>query len=104
MPRQARIDAPGALHHVIVRSIERKTIFRGNADREDFLARVASIFTQSQTPCFSWTLTTNHVHLLIRTAGVPLSTLMRCLLTGYAMAFNRRHRSPKKITLESTDC
>ncbi len=34
----------------------------------------------------------NHVHLLIRTAGVSLATLMRRLLTGYAMAFNRRHQ------------
>ena len=24
MPRQSRIDAPGALHHVIIRGIERK--------------------------------------------------------------------------------
>jgi hypothetical protein len=24
MPRQARIDAPGALHHIITRGIERK--------------------------------------------------------------------------------
>jgi hypothetical protein len=24
MPRQARIDAPGALHHIIVRGIERR--------------------------------------------------------------------------------
>ena len=28
MPRQSRIDAPGALHHVIIRGIERKAIFK----------------------------------------------------------------------------
>ena len=27
MPRKARIDAPGALHHIIVRGIDRKKIF-----------------------------------------------------------------------------
>jgi len=27
MPRKARIDAPGALHHIIVRGIERRRIF-----------------------------------------------------------------------------
>jgi hypothetical protein len=27
MPRQARIDAPGALHHIIARGIGRKKIF-----------------------------------------------------------------------------
>lgn len=91
MPRKARIDAPGALHHIIVRGIERRSIFKDNRDRNAFLERAGSIFTASETPCFAWALMTNHVHLLIRTAMVPLSTLMRRLLTGYAMAFNRRH-------------
>jgi len=30
MPRKARIDAPGALHHIIIRGIERKAIFKDN--------------------------------------------------------------------------
>ena len=37
MPRQARIDAPGALHHVMVRGIERRRIFLGNQDRDNFV-------------------------------------------------------------------
>ncbi len=37
MPRRSRIDAPGALHHIIVRGIERKTIFKDDADRDNFL-------------------------------------------------------------------
>ena len=52
---------------------------------------MASIFGDSSTPCFAWTLMTNHVHLLSRTADTPLATLMRHLLTGYAMAVNRRY-------------
>jgi hypothetical protein len=33
MPRQARIDAPGALHHIIARGIGRKKIFNDDIDR-----------------------------------------------------------------------
>ena len=40
MPRQARLDAPGTLHHVMGRGIEKATIFRGEEDRVDFLNRV----------------------------------------------------------------
>ena len=40
MPRKARIDAPGALHHVMARGIERRNIFTDNADCDDFLSRV----------------------------------------------------------------
>ena len=41
MPRKARIDAPGALHHIIFRGIERRRIFRDNKDRDKFLDRRA---------------------------------------------------------------
>ena len=39
MPRQARIDVPGALHHIIARGIERKRIFTDGVDRDNFLNR-----------------------------------------------------------------
>jgi len=38
---QARIDAPGALHHIIMRGIDRTTIFRDDKDRENFLERLS---------------------------------------------------------------
>ena len=43
MPRQPRLDAPGVLHHVIARGIEKTAIFRNDTDRQDFLARVAAL-------------------------------------------------------------
>jgi REP element-mobilizing transposase RayT len=92
MPRKARIDAPGALHHIIVRGIERRKIFFDNADRENFLERLGIILTETRTPCFAWALIPNHLHLLLRTGSTPIANVMRRLLTGYAVTFNRRHR------------
>jgi len=37
MPRKSRIDAAGALHHIIARGIDRCEIFRDNTDRKNFL-------------------------------------------------------------------
>ena len=34
----------------------------------------------------------NHAHFLLRTGAIPLATVMRRLLTGYAQEFNRRYR------------
>jgi REP element-mobilizing transposase RayT len=92
MPRKARIDAPGALHHLMVRGIERKAIFRDDADRDSFLERLGQVLMDSRTECFAWALMPNHVHLLVRTGLTPIATVMRRLLTGYASQFNRRHR------------
>ena len=43
MPRKSRIDAPGALHHIIIRGIEHKAIFKDHTDRENFLNRIGGI-------------------------------------------------------------
>ncbi len=39
MPRKARIDAPGAVQHIIIRGIERKNIFRDTIDKDTFIER-----------------------------------------------------------------
>ena len=92
MPRLARLDAPGVLHHVIIRGIERRKIFRNEKDREDFLNRLSTLLPETETSCYAWALLSNHAHFLFRTGNIPLATLMRRLLTGYAVSFNRRHK------------
>ncbi len=56
MPRQSRIDAPGVLHHVLVRGIERRKISRDDADRENFLERLGQILAETSTACYGWAL------------------------------------------------
>ena len=92
MPRKARINAPGALHHIICRGIERNRIFRNDADRDNFLERLGNILLDTSTSCFAWALLPNHFHLLLRTGSTPIATIMRRLLTGYAVTFNHRYR------------
>ena len=92
MPRKARIDTPGALHHVIIRGIERRKIFRSDYDRNNFVNRLAGLIPETNTDCFAWSLLDNHAHFLLRTGAVPLSVLMNRLLTGYAGWFNRKYQ------------
>jgi REP element-mobilizing transposase RayT len=92
MARVARRDAPGAIHHVLLRGIERRWIFLDDRDRGDFLDRLARQIAEGRGSCFAWALMPNHVHLLLRTGERPLSEAMRRLNTGYARAFNLRHR------------
>ena len=92
MPRQARLDAPGTLHHIIVRGIERRRIVDDKRDRENFVSRIGSIVSDTKTPVYAWALMTNHAHLLIRSGPDGISGFMRRVLTGYAITYNRRHR------------
>ena len=92
MPRQARLDAPGTLHHVMVRGIERRRIFTDDHDRNAFVSRMGDLASEGKTGIYAWALLPNHVHILLRSGVQGLPRYMRRLLTGYAVTYNRRHQ------------
>ena len=46
------IDAPGVLHHVMIRGIEGRKILRNNEDRKDFVERLENLCPETQTRCY----------------------------------------------------
>ena len=60
MPRLARLDVPGVLQHVIVRGIERRTIFADDEDRAAFVDRLKKVLKETETSCLAWALVPNH--------------------------------------------
>ena len=56
MPRQPRLDAPGALHHVMGRGIAGIKIFRNTEDRKDFLERLADLCEADALRVYAWAL------------------------------------------------
>jgi putative transposase len=92
MPRHARLDAPGTLHHIIGRSILGTKAFGTKKDKDDFLLRLAERNKEDSLAVYAWALMDNHFHILVRTGNVSLSSSMRKILTGYVVNFNHRHR------------
>ena len=91
MPRLARLDAPGVLHHVMGRGIERRKILINKKDRNDFISRLAELAEGNAMNIYAWALLPNHFHILCKTKMRPLSASMRKVLTGYVVNFNKRH-------------
>jgi len=83
MPRQARLDAPGTLHHVILRGLERGAIVKDDGDRAAFVARLGAVAQATGTALYAWALLPNHAHLLLRSGPTGLPRFMRRFLTGY---------------------
>ncbi len=86
MPRLARLDAPGVLHHIIIRGIERRAIFRDDSDRDGFLERLDRLISETKTACYAWVLMTNHAHLLLRSGPGGIS--QRCADCSRAMRYH----------------
>ncbi len=91
MPRQARLDIPGALHHVMVRGINKSAIFLDDQDKDRFLERLGQTVTEGKCSVYAWVLMDNYVHILFKSGKDGISAVMRKLLTWYALYFNRRH-------------
>jgi putative transposase len=92
MPRGPRLDAVGSLHHVMARGIEGRNIFLSDRDRENFIERLSYVVPRGNASLFAWVLQPNHFHLFLETGKDRISRLMRRLLTGYSVYFNRRYR------------
>ncbi len=92
MPRGPRLDAEGALHHLMARGIERCSIFVTDEDRLDFLDRLERLVEAGAISIYAFSLMPNHFHILARTRNRPISRAMSSLLTGYAVSFNLRHK------------
>jgi len=92
MTRGPRVDFPGAVHHVYARGIEKRPIFLDDLDRKSFLDRIGKNLPKWGLRCISWSLMPNHFHLLLQSDKGFLPSFMHCVLTGYSMRFNERHR------------
>ena len=76
MPRLARTDVPGAMHHIMIRRMERRKIFRDYKDKGNFVERLGDIIKDikgNSTSCYAWSLLSNHVHLILRIGDHPMS-------------------------------
>ena len=80
MPRQARIDVPGQMYHVMSRGIERGRIFIDEEDYADFLERIAVWLNKSGGKCLAWCLMPNHFHFLVLRGARPLSEIVAIFL------------------------
>jgi REP element-mobilizing transposase RayT len=89
MPRRPPTDERGAIHHVTVRGVDRREIFRNDDDRGAFVDRFEQLVCDLGFACDGLTLIRNHVHAVLQTGDVPLAKLMHRLNFVYAQRFNR---------------
>jgi hypothetical protein len=53
------LDAPGVLHHVMARGIERRPIFIDDRDRDEFVRRLSDLALEGKLIVYAWSLMPN---------------------------------------------
>jgi REP element-mobilizing transposase RayT len=71
--------------------VDRKLIFRDEADAEHYLRALGRTARRRAWRCLAYCLMGNHLHLLIETTQPNLGLGMQHLHGPYAMRFNKRH-------------
>jgi REP element-mobilizing transposase RayT len=92
MPRQLRVEYPGALYHVMSRGDRKKDIYLNDVDRQDFLKTLAEACQKTGFQVHAYCLMRNHFHLVVETPNANLVAGMRWLLSSYTIRLNHRQK------------
>jgi putative transposase len=92
MPRELRIEYPGAMYHVLNRGDQREDIFLDDEDRQKFLATLEQACLKTEWQLHAYCLMRNHFHLVIETPSANLVSGMHWLSGVYTKRFNIRHK------------
>ena len=92
MPRQLRIEYPGAIYHVMNRGDHREPIFKDDLDRQRFLLTLGQTCEKTGWQVHAFCLMPNHFHLVLETPQANLVAGMKWFLGTYTARFNRRHK------------
>ncbi|MCP5519766.1 MAG: transposase [Verrucomicrobiales bacterium] len=92
MPRQLRIEYPGAICHVMSGGDRREDIFHDEEDRQEFLKTLAEACQKADFQLHAYCLMHNHFHLVVETPNGNLVAGMRWLLSSYTLRLNHRRK------------
>jgi putative transposase len=90
MARKPRLHVPSALYHVMLRGNGGQTIFFADDDWEHFEALVAEGVRRFGHRIHGYCWMSNHIHLAVQVADVPLSRSMQNLTFRYTRWVNKR--------------
>ena len=89
MARPLRIQVADGWYHMTARGIDRKAVFRDDADRSHFLELLEDMVGRYRVSLHAYVLMDNHYHLLIQTPQANGSAAMQWLNVSYSVWFNR---------------
>lgn len=91
MPRVKRKKSKTGIYHVLIRGINRQTIFEEEEDSERFLLTLKTYQEKSGYRIYGYCLMGNHVHLLIKEEKEDLGIIMRRIGASYVYWYNTKY-------------
>lgn len=91
MPRQARKKSGTGIYHIMLRGINRQTIFQDDEDCIKFIKTIKQIKEKSRFELYGYCLMGNHVHLLLREGKESLSLAIQRICSSFVYWYNWKY-------------
>lgn len=92
MARKPRIHYDGALYHVITRGNNKKNVFKGENEKEEYLRIIKRYKDRYGFKLYSYCIMDNHAHLLMEVEKTPLSKIMQGIQQVYTQNYNKNNK------------
>lgn len=91
MPRMPRIRSKSGVYHIIMRGINRQTIFEDEEDCGKLIQTLQKYREVCEYELYAYCLMGNHLHLLLKEGKEPLEQVMRRICGSYVYWYNRKY-------------
>ena len=91
MPRTARKVSASGVYHIVLRGINKQTIFYDDEDKEVFLNRMKLIKEEMPYEVYGFCIMSNHIHLLMKEQETQIGRIMQKILCSYVHWYNRKY-------------
>ena len=92
MPRRAREKSSTGIYHVMLRGINRQTIFVDKEDYEKFIQTISKYREVCEYEIYAFCLMANHIHLLIKEGKEDLGIVFRRIGASYVYWYNLKYK------------
>ncbi|MBY7145011.1 transposase [Virgibacillus sp. NKC19-3] len=91
MPRKARRPSRNGIYHIMLRGINRQTIFEDDEDKLRLLETIKRFKRISKIKIYAYCLMDNHVHLLIKETDETVSKAIQRISSSYVYWYNNKY-------------
>lgn len=91
MPRRAREESPTGIYHIIMRGINRQSIFEDEEDRRKLIEKLVRFKEMNSYKLFAYCLMDNHIHILLQEQSEPIGVAIKRISSSYVLWFNKKY-------------
>lgn len=91
MARKPRKRSESRLYHVMLRGINKQTIFESDDDKYQLLSTLKRLINKEKFTLYGYCLMDNHVHLLIQELEDDISTAIKRISSSYVLWYNKKY-------------